>query len=183
MMSKFRAAAYFILAGVVLSAFATELNAQDQKIGFYDSEEILALIPEYEGIQQQLDVLSNQWKEQLRDLETEIKELEEDFEAKEILFTEEIRDERRAEINRKKQEKEQFMAQKFGPNGDYFARQRELLEPIQRQVFTAVRAIARRQNYDFIFDRSGDIYIIYANDEYNLNEDILRELGIDPEEN
>ncbi|SMO86269.1 OmpH family outer membrane protein [Gracilimonas mengyeensis] len=174
--------AFLILLGGLTAVATSTLQAQ-QKIGFYDSEEILSAIPEYSGVQQQLTLLSSQWKEEIRELETEIESLEEDFEAKEVLYTDEIREERLAEINRKKQQKEQLIAQKFGPDGEYFTRQRELLEPIQRQVFTAVRAIARRQDFDYIFDRSGDVYMVYANEEFNLNEDIMQELGIDTEDN
>jgi outer membrane protein len=173
---------HFLLAALFLSVFSQAILAQEQKIGFYESDFILQQIPEYEGIQQQLDLLSSQWKEQVAELENEIKELEEDYAAKEILYTEEIRNQKRREITQKKKEKEQFLAQKFGPEGEYFSRQRELLEPIQRQVFTAVRAVAQLNGYDFVFDRSGDIYMVYANNEYNLNEDILLELGIEIEE-
>lgn len=170
-----------LLWALLLAGFAQTTVAQDQKIGFYDSEVILEQIPEYEGIQQQLDLLSSQWKEQVSKLEAEITELEEDYEAKEILYTEEIRNQKKEEISRKKREKEQYLAQKFGPDGEYFSRQRELLEPIQRQVFTAVRAVAQQQNFDFVFDRSGDLYMVFANNEYNLNDDILLELGIEVE--
>lgn len=167
----------FIIAGLSQVALA-----QNQKIGFYESDYILQQIPEYEGIQQQLDLLSSQWKEEVEELEDEIQQLQEDYEAKEILYTDEIRNQKQQEIAQKKKQKEQFLAQKFGPEGEYFSRQRELLEPIQRQIFTAVRAVAQQQSFDFVFDRSGDIYMVYANNEYNLNDDILLELGIEIEE-
>lgn len=172
---------HLLICLLIAGASQTTL-AQDQKIGFYDSEFILQNIPEYAGIQQQLDLLSNQWKEQIAVIEEEIAALQEDYEAKEILYTEEIRKQKQQEIAQKKKEKERYLAQKFGPEGEYFSRQRELLEPIQRQIFTAVRAVADQQNYDFIFDRAGDIYMVYGNNEYNINEDILIELGIDIEE-
>lgn len=172
----------YIFALFLVGGISQELLAQNQKIGFYDSDFILEQIPEYEGIQQQLDLLSSQWKEQLTNLEAEIKELEEDYEAKEILYTEEIRNQKRQEIAQKKREKDQYLTQKFGPQGEYFSTQKELLEPIQRQVFTAVRAVAQDQNYDFVFDRSGDIYLVYADNEFNLNDEILEELGIEVED-
>ncbi|MDR9415273.1 MAG: OmpH family outer membrane protein [Gracilimonas sp.] len=165
----------------LLLVFGQTVSAQNQKIGFYDSDEILNEIPEYEGIEQQLELLSSQWREQIDELEQEISELEEDYAAKEILYTEEIRNQRQQEIAQKKSEKERYIAEKFGPDGEYFATQRQLLEPIQRQIFTAVRAVAEDQNFDFIFDRSGDMYMVFANNEYNLNADILRELGIEVE--
>ncbi|WP_421775079.1 OmpH family outer membrane protein [Gracilimonas sp.] len=172
----------YILIPFLVVGLSQFLWAQEQKIGFYESDYILQQIPEYEGIQQQLDLLSTQWKEQVEELENEIQQLQEDYDAKEILYTDEIRNQKKQEIAQKKKQKEQFLAQKFGPEGEYFSRQRELLEPIQRQVFTAVRAVAQQQSFDFVFDRSGDIYMVYANNEYNLNDDILLELGIEVEE-
>ncbi len=172
----------YVLIPFLIGGLSQYLWAQEQKIGFYESDYILQQIPEYEGIQQQLDLLSTQWKEQVEELENEIQQLQEDYEAKEILYTDEIRNQKKQEIAQKKKQKEQFLAQKFGPQGEYFSRQRELLEPIQRRVFTAVRAVAQQQSFDFVFDRSGDIYMVYANNEYNLNNDILLELGIEVEE-
>ena len=51
-----------------------------------------------------------------------------------------------------------------------------------RQIFTAVSEVAKKQEFDFVFDRSGDIYLVYARSEWNLNDAILIELGIDIDE-
>lgn len=169
----------YLLFVAFLATFSSNVVGQDQTIGFFESDYILEQIPEYEGIQQQLDLLSRQWREEIRRLESEIQELEEDYEAKEILYTEEIRNQKKQEISEKKQAKERYTEQKFGPEGEYFTRQRSLLEPIQRQLFAAVRAVAQRQGIDFVFDRSGDIYLVYANNQYNLNDEILEQLGIE----
>ena len=156
--------------------------AQDQKIGYYESDFVLSKIPEYGGIEQQLKILSDGWKNEIQEKRTEIDNLEQDYQAKEILYTDEIKKEKRQEINSKRQQLENFIAQKFGPNGEYFLKQKELLEPIQRQVFAAVRTVAQRNGMDFVFDRSGDIYMVYARGEWNLSEDILLELGIEIEQ-
>ncbi|MFN1835925.1 OmpH family outer membrane protein [Balneola sp. MJW-20] len=172
-----------IIFGLLLLLTAgTGLKAQDQKLGYFESEFILGQIPEYEGIQQQLKLLSDGWKEELESMEREITLLEEDFAAKEILYTDEVRAQRSNEIQQMKRQRDQYMAQKFGPEGEYFTRQRDLLEPLQRRVFGAVRTVAQRQGFDMVFDRSGDIYMVYARSEWNLNEDILRELGIEIDE-
>lgn len=158
--------------------FTLQVMGQDQRLGYFESDLILESIPEYNSLQQQLNTISNQWEAEIQRMEAEISELQEEFESKEILYTDKIRNQRKQEIENKISEKEQYVAQKFGPNGEYFSRQKELLEPIQRQVFAAVRAVAQRQNYDYVFDRSGDIYMVYANNAYNLNDEILEELGI-----
>lgn len=154
---------------------------QNQRMGFFESDFILSNIPEYSGIEQRLQLLSDGWKLELSEMEEEILALEEDYAAKEILYTEEIREEKQREIQQKKSQRDTFLNEKFGPNGEYFQSQDELLEPIMRQIFTAVSEVARKQGFDFVFDRSGDIYLVYARNEWNLNEAILIELGIDIE--
>ncbi len=168
-----------IISAVFLSLLSGAVAAQDQVIAYFESEYILQRIPEYQGIEQQLDLMAQSWRAELDELDTEIEELEADFRAKEILYTEEIREQKRAEINTKKKERDRYLSRMFGPDGEYFKKQKELLEPIQRQVFAAVRTVAQRKGIDFVFDRSGDIYMVYARSEWNLNDDILLELGIE----
>ena len=167
----------FIFVLVTIAA-----TAQDQKIGYYESDFVLSKIPEYVGIEQRLKIQSDGWKNEIQSLRLEIDNLEKDFAAKEILYTEEIKKEKIQEINSKKKQLDSFIEQKFGPNGEYFKKQKELLEPIQRQVFAAVRSVAQRNGFDFVFDRSGDIYMVYARGEWNINEQVLLELGIEIEQ-
>lgn len=157
------------------------VTAQDQKTGFIDSELILENMPEYSGIEQQLNLLSEGWRDEIRELEEEIEELQEEFEAREILFTEEVRQQRLNEIDNLRQQRDQMVENRFGPEGEYFTRQQELLEPVQRQIFDALDAVARRQNFDFVFDRSQNTRFLFVREEWNLNEDVMLEMGMDPD--
>ncbi len=159
-----------------------DVEAQNQKFGYFESEFILSNIPEYSGIEQRLQLLSDSWKQELFEMDSEIEELEEDYAAKEILYTDDIREEKKLEIRQKKSQRDTFLNNKFGPDGEYIQNQNELLEPIMRQIFTAVSEVAKKQGFDYVFDRSGDIYLVYARSEWNLNDAILIQLGIDIDE-
>ncbi|MGK7389960.1 MAG: OmpH family outer membrane protein, partial [Candidatus Cyclobacteriaceae bacterium M2_1C_046] len=76
------------------------------------------------------------------------------------------------------QQRQQYLEQKFGSEGDYFQQQKELLEPIQRKVFEAITVVAEREGFDFIFDRTQNNDILFARDQWNLNDEVLLELGI-----
>lgn len=160
---------------------AENVYSQNQKIGFIESNVILQKIPEYTGIEQQLQLLSETWRQEISEMENELEELERDFEAREILFTDEIREQRLSEINRKRDELDRYIEDKFGPQGEYFTRQKELLEPIQRTIFDALSRVASRDNFDFVFDRSDDIRFLYARQTWNLTEEVMLELGINEE--
>lgn len=163
-----------------ISVLCAEIgNAQNQRIGFIDSDIIMQNMPEYSGIEQRLALLSENWMQEIRESENEILDLERDFEAREILFTDEIREQRMAEINRKKTEVERYIEDKFGPRGEYFTRQKELLQPIQRLIFDALTRIASRDGFDFVFDRADGTRFLYARQEWNLTDEVMLELGID----
>ncbi|CAN5353108.1 hypothetical protein BH23BAC3_BH23BAC3_05120 [soil metagenome] len=163
------------MAFPVLNSFA-----QDQKLGFIDTDVIMQNMPEYSGIEQRLNLLSEGWREEIRELEREIQELEQDFEAREILFTEEVRQQRLNEIENLRQQRDRLVEDRFGPQGDYFTTQESLLEPIQRQIFEALNEIARRQNFDFVFDRAQETRFLFVREEWNLTEDVMLEMGMDP---
>lgn len=163
---------------LVLFLFVDFADAQDQKIGFIDSDVIMQQMPEYSGIEQRLSLLSDNWQQEIDEMEEELDELEREFEAREILFTEEIRQERLNEIEQKKQNLDQYIEEKFGPQGEYYTRQKELLEPIQRLVFDALTRVATRESYDFVFDRSEDTRFLFVQEEWNLTEEVMMELGI-----
>jgi len=166
-----------LIAGTSFNGFA-----QDQKFGFIDSDVIMENMPEYTGIEQRLNLLSEGWRDEIRELEQEIEELEEDFEAREILFTEEVRQQRLNEIENLRRRRDRFVEEKFGPEGEYFSTQESLLEPIQRQIFEALNDVARRQGFDFVFDRAQETRYLFVREEWNLTEDVMLEMGMNPSE-
>jgi len=152
--------------------------AQEQKIGYVDTDYILSKMPEYQGVQQQLNSISSEWNKKLSEMQDEIDQLRQDFQAKEILYTDELRKEKQQEIQNKIKERQQYMEQKFGDKGEYFQKQKDLLEPIQRNVFNAINAVAKRQNFDFVFDQAQNSSMLYSVQKWNLNNQVLQELGI-----
>ena len=169
-----------ILLGLAL-VMVTGLQAQDQRIGFINSDRILEQMPEYEGIEQQLQLLSDTWYAELEHLESERERLEQEFEAREILFTDEMRVRHQNEITALSRQYQQMLHEKFGPEGEYFERQRELLEPIQQRLVEAVNRVALQEGFDFIFDRAEDVSLLHANPDWNLNHEVMVELGLSEE--
>jgi len=155
------------------------VQAQEQKIGYVNTDEILAKLPEYQGISQRLNRITQQWRNEIDEMEQQIQELQKEFEAKEVLYTEQVRKQKKNEIEQLKQQKNTFIDNKFGKDGEYFQRQKELLEPVQRVVFDAVNTVAERDGFDMILDRAGDTTVIFSKPEWNLNDEVLLELGID----
>jgi outer membrane protein len=163
---------------MVLLMVPLEAIAQ-QQIRYIDSEYILDQTPEYATIQQKIDRLEEQWRSELQQRRDTVRKMHREFEARELLYTQEERQQRQQEIAQAEQELENLRQRYFGPNGELFQRQRDLMRPLQERILTAVDEVATSEGYDFVFDRSGDFLFMFARDQYDVSNQVLRELGID----
>lgn len=170
-----------ILAFAVVLPCLTSASAAQQKIGYVDSEYILGRTPEYTTIQQQLDRMAQEWQQELEGRQDEVDEMFREYQARELLYTNEERQRKREEIMRAEEEVERLRMQYFGPEGDLFTQQEQLMRPIQERVLVAIEEVATREDYDYVFDKGGDYLFMFAREQYDLSNEVLSELGIEVE--
>ena len=106
-----------------------------------------------------------------------------EYQARELLYTGEERKRKREEIMAAEEEAERLRMRYFGPDGELFVQQENLMRPLQEKVLEAIETVAAQEGYDYIFDKSGDFLFLYAREQYNLSDRVLEELGIDLETN
>ena len=75
----------------------------------------------------------------------------------------------------------ELQTQYFGVNGEYFLKRQEFIQPIQDRVFNAMKKIAKREGYAFVFDKSNQSNLVYAEKEYDISNTVLEEMGISKE--
>jgi len=85
---------------------------------------------------------------------------------------------RKTEIAKLEQEAIELQSQHFGTNGDYFQKRQELIKPIQDRVFTAMKKVAKREGYAFVFDKANQSNLLYAEKEFDISDEVLEEMGI-----
>lgn len=166
------------LLSLILVIGVATTAAQDQKIGFIDSDYILSRMPEYAGLEQRMRAINEEWRQEIEEMDLEIQRLEREYVAREILYTDEVRTQKQSEIETLKRQREQYVNSRYGPEGEYFKQQQLILEPLQRRIMEAVETVSTRDNFDFVFDRSGDFLFLYARSQWNLSDDVLLELGV-----
>lgn len=169
-----------VLLAAVSLLWATDALAQ-QRIGYVDSEYILARTPEYATIQQQLDRMAEEWRQELEERRREVDEMFREYQARELLYTSEERQRKRDEIMQAEEEVEELRVRYFGPEGELFQEQERLMRPLQERILVAVEEVATREGYDYVFDKGGDYLFMFAREQYDLSDDVLEELGIDIE--
>lgn len=166
------------MAAVCCVGLGAQSAQAQQKIGYIDSGYILNQMPEYATVQQKLDQLETQWRDEIRAEQERVEELRQEFSAREVLYTDEERQRRKKAINEARRQVEELRERYFGPDGELYTRQKELLRPVQERVLAAVEEVATSEGYDYVFDKAGDFLFMYAREQYDVSDDVLRELGI-----
>ena len=163
---------FFLLA--VLSLSVTGLWAQrNQTIAYIDMEYILENVPEYLEAQNTLDAKVSKWRKKLDEQARHIEVLKTDLANEKAILTKEIIEEKEEEITLKQEALRRLEATYFGPGGDMFLIRKQLVKPIQDQVYNAIQSIAKRQRYDFVFEKSSDLIMLYSNKKYDISDLVL----------
>ena len=144
------------------------------RIGYIDMEYILESVPEYQEAATQLDGKVQRWKADIEKKNKEIDQMKLNLANERILLTAELIEEREEEIKIKEDEMIKYQQDRFGPNGDLDIQRRQLVQPIQDQVFNIVQEIADGKKYDFIFDKSADVVMLFAAERNDISELVLR---------
>ena len=152
-------------------------NAQrGVRIGYIDTEYILENVPEYQEAMVQLDNKAQDWKNEIQTKLLAIEQKRKDLSNEKALLTKELIDEREEDIAFEENEILDYQQKRFGPNGDLMIQKKQLMQPIQDQVFSAVQDIAAGKQYDFIFDKSSDAVMLYSDRRFDLSEQVLRSI-------
>ena len=166
----------------LLTAFVFCLSSQNelfaQRFAYVDTEYILDMLPEYRSAQKQLDAIAETWQKDIESKRTEIDKLIKDYQAEQILLTEELKKKKETEIKQKEIELKEFTNKKFGYEGELFSKRQELIKPIQDKVFNACQKIAKQSALDFIFAKSAEMIMMYSNAKYDKSDEVLSELGV-----
>ena len=163
---------------IVFILFLNFGNAQTKaiRIGYIDMEYILEKVPDYANAKNQLEEKAQKWKQELDVKNAAILKLREALKIEKVLLTKELIEEREEEIAFQEKELSDFQQKKFGPTGDLVTQKTVLVKPIQDAVFNIVQDIASTKKYDFVFDKSSDLTILFAEKRYNISDQVIRKL-------
>ena len=163
---------------IVIFCFSFAVQAQrGARIGYIDMEYILESVPEYLEASTQLEGKVQRWKQDIDKRQKEIDLMSLNLSNERVLLTKELIDEREEEIKIKEDEMLQYQQDRFGPNGDLMIQRRQLVQPIQDQVFNIVQEIAEAKKYDFIFDKSADVVMLFAAKRNDISDLVLRSIN------
>ena len=162
---------FFALFGLM------QLQAQrGVRIAYIDMNIILDNIDEYQKANALLNDRIVEWKKEI-ELKNSVATVRKSTEAERVLLTPELITDRELEIKDFATEIIALQEKRFGPKGDRIIQRNKLIKPIQDQVLAIVQDIAKERKYDFVFDRSADVVMLYSSKNYDISDLVLKRIN------
>lgn len=165
----------YIVCFIMVST--TALAQRGLRVGYIDMDYILENVSEYQQATKQLNDKVLKWRKEMDKMQHEIDNLYSELEAERVLLTKELIEEREEEIELLKAELLDYQQQRFGPEGDLMRQKKNLVQPIQDQVFTSIQEIGKARKFDMVFDKSSDLMILYADNKLDLSDIVLASIN------
>lgn len=166
-----------LLACALLLCSLNGFSQRSVRIGYVDMEYILDHVEEYRQATEQLEKKVQLWKQEVELKQSAIERMKQELLAEKVLLTEELIAEREEEIRFLEKEMLDYQQDRFGPKGDLVMQKQLLIQPIQDQVFNEIQKIGANKRYDFIFDRSADVVMLYSEKRHDVSDLVLREIS------
>lgn len=164
---------FLLLVQITFNSICAQTN-RGNRVGFIDMEYILENVNSYKESNALLEEKAEKWKQEIEGKKIEIKKIKDALATEKPLLTKSLIEERETEISFLENDLLELQQKRFGPNGLLMTQKALLVKPIQDQVFTAVQDIAEAKKFDFIFDKSSDLSLLFADKRYDVSEQVLR---------
>lgn len=169
---------YLVIAVAVIAAIiAIPNSANAQKFALVDMEYVLQNIPAYEVANQQLNQMSQRWQKEVEAVAQEAETLYKNYQAEMVYLTDAQKKAKEAEVVAKEKQAAELRNKYFGPEGDLYKLRTTMMQPIQEDVYNAVKKVAEERGYQCIFDRASSSDIIFASPRIDVSNEVLEKLG------
>lgn len=165
-----------LIATLFIFSTAQAQRASGVRIGYIDMDYILENVPEYQEASVQLDDKVGKWKGEIETKLEEVTAMKKQLDNERALLTKELIEERDEEISFERDLILEYQQKRFGPGGDLAIQRRQLVEPVQDQVFNAVQEISAAKKFDLVFDKSSDLMMLYTADRLDISDQVLRSI-------
>lgn len=162
-----------LLALLISTAFA----AAAQKFALVDMEYILKNYPPYEMANEQLNQLSQRWQREVEAKATESETLYKNFQAELVFLTDDQKKKKEKDIVASEKAATELKYKYFGPEGELYKKRQTLMEPIQDEIYNAIKKISDERGYQCVFDRASSANIVFASPKIDISNEVLDKLG------
>ena len=151
------------------------LYAQEIKMGYINSQEVLMLMPELNEVEKQMADFNEK-------NQTYLQEMQKDIEAKMAKFEQE-KDNMTDAIRKVQEEDLQLLYQRYQTAQqtiyqEYQQQQQKLIQPLQDKLKNAIETVGKKQGLYFVFDMAAGAVIYKCDKAVDVTPAVKKELGI-----
>ena len=168
---------FLLLASAANAQRVAQNNFTNQRFAMIDIEYILNKIPAYDLANSQLETLSQKWQQEVEAQMQAVQALYRNYQTEVVFLSNEMKTARENEILAKEKEAQELRNKYFGPNGELFKRRESLIQPIQDDIYNAVKAIADENSIQLVLDRASSANVIFASPRIDISDMVLQRLG------
>ncbi len=162
---------------VLILLYVSEIFSQKQlRVGYINMDYILANLDDYNSANEEYNIKLDLWRKEIESRKLSIKVANEELEIKKPLIPDEIYQNLKDEIDFDEKQLNEYIQKRFGPEGDWLIQEKILIQPIQDEVLAIVQKIAEKNKFDFIFDKSSAIIMLYSEKKYDISELVLKSI-------
>ena len=165
----------FSLVYLILSTFCSAQKGV--RIAYIDFNEIIEKIGDFKEATKNLEQKAENWNKEIEIKKMQLKSMEDQLNSERFLLTSELIKDRQDELDIYRNEIFTLQNKYFGINGNYINQKNKLIKPIQDRVLSIVREIAIEKKFDYVFDRSSDLIMLYSQKNYDISELVLRKIN------
>jgi len=137
---------------------------------------ILSNIDDYKIANEEYSTRLDIWRKEIESRKNKIETNRKELEFKKPLLPDEIYQNLLDEIEFDQKELDKYIQKRFGPEGDWLIQEKILIQPIQDEVLAIVQKISEKNKFDFIFDKSSAIIMLYSEKKYDISELVLKSI-------
>jgi outer membrane protein len=160
---------FFILI-ISIVAFA------EMKFAYINSDKVLAEYSEAKKAKEELAKWNKDQEAKAMQMEQGIKKLEEEFKNMSVMISEEKKNEKMQEGQKKLMEYQQFKDQVWGQTGEFYKKNQTLMQPIIDKINEVIKEVSEKGKYDYVFDANTGT-LLFAKPEFEITDEILKVLN------
>jgi len=159
-----------------LSLFSVTAAAQASRVAFVNSEKILQDLPEAQQVQKDLESVVKGWNDEFQRMQEEFQAALEDYQKKEAVLSATAKETQQRQLGEMRQRVQDYQVKKFGQGGEMQDLREQKFAPIRERILKAIESVAKDEGFSFVFDRAGDVILLYAETKFDLTYKVLDEL-------
>ena len=138
-----------------------------------NSEKVFKSIDAYNTALSTLDKLAEQYQDMVDAKFAEVETLYNNYMNQKASLTAATRQTRENDILAKEKAAQEYQETLFGNDGTLMKKRIEMIEPIQKQVFSAIEAYAKQVGADVVLDSANNPTLLYSNPSVDRTQQVI----------